>query len=264
MLMVIKNQSGFSAIVLLIVIALILGIGFVGYGVAKNKDEGKTKQNPQSTHSTVESGKVAQKSCDTAPTISLPVESQRVKSILYPGQVRGNNFKPHGGFILNGTNQADISLPLDAKVIDGVRYIEMGEVQYMFDFEADCGYRFRLDHLNTLTAEFQKIAEQLPAPTESSQTTMVNSANFDAGTKVALKVGFVKTGNNSFDFGLYNMNKQNAVSKQADWPNDFQHQTELATHGVCWFDFLSTKDETFVRSLPAGDGQQGTNSVYCK
>lgn len=262
--MVIRNESGFSAVLVLVVIVIIAGIGFAGYTVTKKKNENKTPQNSQKTSSTGKSSEDAQPSCDGSPTISLPVASQRIKSVLYPGQVRGNNFKPHGGFILNGTNEVDVTLPLSAKIIDGVRYVETGEVQYMFDFEADCGFQFRLDHLNTLTAEFQKIADQLPAPTESSQTTKLNSDMFDAGTTVANKVGFIKTGNTSFDFGLYNMNQPNDVSKQADWPNDFQHQTDLATHGVCWFDFLSEKDEAVVRALPAGDSQQGANSTYCK
>lgn len=263
--MVTRNQSGFSVVIILLVIVVIAGIGFAVYNsVSIKKDEGKTQQNSGANSPTPNTDKVAQNSCGNPPTIELPVASERIKSVLYPGQMRGNNFKPHGGFILNNSNDAEVTLPLPAKVVDGVRYNEMGEVQYMFDFEADCGYRFRLDHLNMLTADFQKIADQLPASTESSQTTNLNSGKFDAGTVVASRVGFVKTGNTSFDFGLYNMNKQNDASKEADWPKDFQHQTDLAMHGVCWFDYLSASDVALIRSLPAGDGQQGTNSVYCK
>jgi hypothetical protein len=248
---------------MLLVIAVIVSVGFAGYSISKKKGGSKAQQSSQTSSSMPDTGKVGQKSCAAPPTIRLPVASQRIKSVLYPGQVRGNNFKPHGGFILNNSNDAAVTLPLSAKVIDGVRYNEMGEVQYMFDFEADCGYRFRLDHLNTLTADFQKIADQLPAPTESSQTTRLSSGTFDAGTAVASKVGFVKIGNTAFDFGLYDMNKQNDASKAAGWPQDFQHQTDLATHGVCWFDYLTASDATLIRGLPAGDGQQGTNSVYC-
>lgn len=201
--------------------------------------------------------------CQTAPVIELPVDGQRIRSVLYPGQVRGGNFKPHGGLLLNGSNDATVTLPLDAKVIDGVRYNESGELQYMFDFEAACGYRFRLDHLHTLSADFQKIADKLPTASEDSRTTNLTSEVFKQGTVVATKVGFVKTGNTGFDFGLYDTSKQNEASKQADWPRDFQYQTDSATHAVCWFDYLSTNDSSLIRGLPAGDMLQGKNSVFC-
>lgn len=203
-------------------------------------------------------------SCTTAPELSLPIASNRIESVLYPGQVRGNNFKPHGGFILNGSNEATITLPVSAKIIDGVRYIESGEVQYLFDFETDCGYRLRLDHLHTLSEDMQKIADQLPAPTESSRTTRLDSDTLAAGTVVAHKIGIPNTGNTSFDFGFYDMNSQNEASKQTDWPKGMEYQNDLATHGTCWFDYLSASDEKFIRSLPGGDGQQGKKSVYCE
>ena len=258
-----KKQDGFSALGIVLIIFALGVIGFVGVKVFNSQDETKNTVSTKSTAGT--SDKQNNKtSCDTEPVVALPVAKDRIEAILYPGQVRGNNFKPHGGFRLNGTNSAEVTLPLDAKVVDGVRYNEAGEIQYMFDFDTDCGYRIRLDHLHTLSADMQKIADQLPQPTEDSRTTNVSSETIKAGTVIATKVGFVKNSNSSFDFGFYNMNKQNEASQAANWPKDFQYTTELATHGTCWFDYLSESNEAFVRSLPGGDGVQGKNSVYCK
>lgn len=275
--MVMNKQLGFSTSIILLLLLVAGVVGFAGYSVFNKKDTNTPQPTNQATDAKVSTDtkvsaenkvstedKSNQKTCTSKPVAALPIDGQRIKSILYPGQVRGNNFKPHGGFILNGTNEASVTLPLDAKPIDGVRYIESGETQYMFDFEADCGYRFRLDHLNTLTSDMQKIADQLPQPTESSQTTAVNSGTISAGTVVATQVGFLKSKNTSFDFGFYDMNTQNTASKSSDWPQDFQHQTELATHGTCWFDYLSEKDAALIRSLPAGDANQGKTSAYCK
>jgi len=251
-----KNEHGFGAIGLILVLVVVVAIGYTGLRVfgAFNKTSGLTNLNKQQSNA----------SCAKDPIIALPVTTSRIKAILYPGQIRGGNFKPHGGFLLNEGNDVEVTLPLDAKVIDGVRYKEGGEIQYMFDFQADCGYQIRLDHLHTLTNEMQKIADKLPQPTEDSRTTAVNSNTIKAGTVVATKVGFIKTANSSFDFGFYNMNKQNMASQQSDWPQDFQYTNELAKHGTCWFDYLSAANKTLVQSLPAGDGIQGKNSLYCK
>ena len=271
-----KKQHGFSMLFVLLVVIVLAIVGFAAFRVNSNKSskniDSNTSDSAENATSTQENvaSTVANEDvdsttdCSSEPTLPLPVDLTRIKSILYPGQVRGGNFKPHGGFILSGTNNADITLPIDAKVIDGVRYIESGEVQYLFDFEADCGYRFRLDHLHTLTEEMQTLADTLPEPTAESRTTNVESKQIKAGTVIATRVGFLKTSNTSFDFGFYDMNTQNEASKATDWPTDFQYTTELATHGTCWLDYLSTENVTSVKALPAGDGFQGKNSVYCK
>jgi hypothetical protein len=179
--------------------------------------------------------------------------------------VRGNNFKPHGGFILNGGNNADIILPLEAKVISGARYIEAGEVQYMFDFEADCNVRIRLDHLHTLSPQMQSYADKLPEPKQDdSRTTNITGDRLPAGTLIATKIGFPSMNNTSFDFGVYDMNTKNKASKSPDWPNSPDYQNDYAMHAVCWFDWLSPDQTAFVRSLPAGDGVRGKESVYCE
>ena len=53
-------------------------------------------------------------------------------SILYPGQTRSGDYKPHGGFHFDGPGQgADVQVvaPMTATIYRGSRYLARGEVQ---------------------------------------------------------------------------------------------------------------------------------------
>ncbi len=109
--------------------------------------------------------------------LQTPVDLSKVTTILYPGQERGGNFKPHGGFRFDHSKSEEIIVKtaLDGYITDASRYIEMGEVQYMFDFQNDCGIRYRFDHLLVLSPKLMKIAENLPqAKKDDSRTTHIN------------------------------------------------------------------------------------------
>src|SRR3989344_2788331 len=77
---------------------------------------------------------------NTCPTLQSPVDTGLVTSVLYPGQLRGGEYKAHGGFRLDGlkTNDVVVRAPISAKLIRARRYIEIGELQYIFIFETDC------------------------------------------------------------------------------------------------------------------------------
>jgi hypothetical protein len=52
-----------------------------------------------------------------------------VTSILYPGQSRGDDYKPHGGFRLDGpgeTGVINIIAPMDAMIARASRYLAGG------------------------------------------------------------------------------------------------------------------------------------------
>ena len=78
--------------------------------------------------------------CPT-PLLQTPVDLSMVTSILYPGQERGGNYKAHGGFGFDNAtdNSVTVKIPLSGKITRVVRYKEMGELQYLFEFEGDCG-----------------------------------------------------------------------------------------------------------------------------
>jgi hypothetical protein len=127
--------------------------------------------------------------CPDPLTVMTPVDVSLASEILYPGQTRGGNYKPHGGFIFRGKQNTDITVkaPLDAVVYNASRYIEAGEVQYLFTFIHPCGLAYRFDHLLTLSPAMQAIAETLPAAqVDNSETTMISSgASVKTGDTIA-------------------------------------------------------------------------------
>ncbi len=201
-----------------------------------------------------------------------PVDVSLVTAVLYPGQVRGGDFKPHGGFRFDGlkNDEVTVTAPYDATVTDGSRYIEQGEVQYMFDFVTSCGVNYRLDHLKTLSPRFQAIAEKLPeAKVDDSRTTSLGpdvAIMVDAGEVIATAVGFAAGDNGpnvSFDFGVYNLINRNNASKDSAWAAQHADEKDQAYYAVCWLDLLPAADAATVKALPAGDGSAGKTSDYC-
>lgn len=190
--------------------------------------------------------------CPEPLILQTPVDITQVTSILYPGQERGGDFKPHGGFRFDNasSNALEVRAPMDATFSDASRYLEEGEVQYMFDFQAECGIRYRFDHLLTLAPKFAAIADQLPdAKEHDSRTVPVEPLRVKAGDVIATAVGFKKTTNVFVDFGVYDLRGKG--------------RTNPRPYAVCWFDLLPPADATIVKSLPSGDSQSGTQSTLC-
>ncbi|MEK7540440.1 MAG: hypothetical protein AAB558_04295 [Patescibacteria group bacterium] len=206
--------------------------------------------------------------CPEPLQIESPTDISQATSILYPGQTRGGNYKPHGGFRFDGleNDQVSVLAPFDAYVVDGARYLAEGEFQYTFDFIAPCGLMYRIGHLYTLTPEFQALAEQFtPAQEGQSQTQFIEPPVLvTAGTTIATAVGVTANTNTFFDFGVYDLRQKNAASKNSTWAAEHTDDNILAPYAICWFDLLPTPDAKQVWSLPPGDPTSGTNSDYCQ
>ena len=184
------------------------------------------------------------------PTLQSPVNISNVTSVLYPGQYRGGDYKAHGGFRLDGQNNNDVTVkaPISAKLTRAGRYIEIGEVQYIFIFETNCGLKYRFDHLLTLSPKLQAVANKLPpaVPGRSNFVTVNPAIEIETGEVIATAVGFRQNGSNpnvSLDFGVYLDNYDN--------------------RGLCWLDLLSPEDTARLKSLPGGDHKSGKTSDYC-
>jgi len=203
-------------------------------------------------------------SCPKPLTLLSPVPLLKATSILYPGQTRGGNYKPHGGFRFDTSKSNDITVkaPMDALLVRGSRYIEIGEVQYMFEFVNPCGIMYRFDHLRVLSPKLAAVATTLPtAKKDDSRTTNLSSTvTVAAGEVIATAVGYQKS-NTSVDWGVYDLRSKNGASKQAAWAA--QHDNELAEHAICWFDVLSLGDKVKAKKLP-GSGVNGKKSDFCK
>lgn len=278
------DQNGSHLIVILLAIVVIAVIGFVGWRVfgnkkqADHKDTGVTQPAPASEESEKSiswmwSGSQWQASgtppkCKEPLTFAKsPTDVSKATAILYPGQTRGGNYKPHGGFRFGGNNTDVIVVaPIDAKLVEGSRYIEQGETQYMLRFTNDCGLSYRFDHLLTLSPTLQAEVNKLPEPkVDDSRTT-----NFDkpisvkTGDTVATATGFKNTKNVSFDFGVYDLRQRNKAAQDSAYVSLHQSEASQAAYALCWFDMLPSSDSAIVKSLPAADQQNGKKSDYCK
>ncbi len=204
-----------------------------------------------------------------SPVLKTPTDLTNVTSILYPGQERGGNYKPHGGFRFDNAKSSTVTVtaPMDAVIVNGSRYLVGGEIQYTFDFIAPCGIMYRLGHLLVLDPKYQKIADTFPAAMEGdSKTTNINpQVSVTAGETIAIAVGVTKGGLNVFfDFGVYDLKTKNQASQDATWSANPAHDPLLAQRALCWFDLLPSVDAAKVKSLPAADGTAGKTSDYCK
>jgi hypothetical protein len=203
--------------------------------------------------------------CPNPLHFAAPADLSKAVAVLYPGQVRGGNYKAHGGLrFADGTTAAvTVKAPMSGYLYRGVRYIEAGEVQYLFDIINPCGVMHRFDHLLTLSPRFQAIAETLPAAGASSMTTQLPPGQLVAeGEVIATAVGFKNTGNTSFDWGVYDLRTRNAASADATWLS--AHPGEQAPYGLCWLDNFPTAERALLRALPPGDQAMGATSDYCR
>ncbi|PIS07218.1 hypothetical protein COT79_00445 [Candidatus Berkelbacteria bacterium CG10_big_fil_rev_8_21_14_0_10_43_14] len=203
------------------------------------------------------------------PVIKTPVDLTNVTSILYPGQTRGGDYKPHGGFRFNNATSSEVTVaaPMDAVVVNGSRYLVGGELQYVFDFISPCGMMYRLGHLLTLDPKYQKIADSFPQAKEGDSRTenLDPPIEVTIGETIATEVGVTKGGINAFfDFGVYNVLIKNEASQSAAWAAKPEHDPILAQHALCWFDMLPKEDAVKVKSLPGADAVAGKTSDFCK
>jgi hypothetical protein len=270
-----KNQKGVGHILLILVgVVVLVGVGVVVYGAAtgkfgdknKNRNQGNTTSAMWSFNGQVWQASGTPPACPNPLTITSPVDVAKVTEILYPGQYRGGNYKPHGGFRFGNShnNEITVKIPMDAQLVKGSRYIEQGETQYLMMFIADCGIMYRFDHLHDLSPQFQAYMGKLPpAQVDNSQTTPFEPPiSVKTGEVVATGVGFAATGNVTMDFGVYDLRSQNMMSKNSQWMGMHGDDHEFAFYGVCWLDMMGNNSAQ-LKGLSAGDGTSGNISDYC-
>ena len=228
-----------------------------------SKGVGTKSTSPTASASPSPSARATQVPPCPTPLLQTPVDLSKVTSILYPGQERGGNYKAHGGFGFDNAtdNLVTVKIPLNGKVNRVVRYREMGEIQYLFEFDGDCGVSFRFDHLRKLTAKFEAIVNAFPIK-EDTRTDLVNPpVPVTVGEVIATEVGFLN--NVSVDFGVYDMRQKNEASKDPAWASAHS-QYPADSYGICWLNSLPQADSAIVNLLPGRDGKFEKKSDYCK
>lgn len=208
---------------------------------------------------------------NTCSPLQSPVDVSTVTSVLYPGQWRGGDYKPHGGFRFDGLNNdaVTVTAPLDAELVRVASNRQSVGLQYAMEFETDCGLRITFGHLLTVAPKFQAIFDQVtPAENDSSETHAVHPGiKVTAGEELATAVGFKwedGSPNTSFDFGVYERWTQNTVSQDPDWAIQEDYGTYDNERGLCWLDLLSQDASEYLKALPGGDQVSGKTSSYCQ
>jgi hypothetical protein len=285
------NQHGFHVIEFIIIIAVIGVVGLAGWKVFGSKKDTNTSAKQDVSQNNVASKpdeKASSKfvewsfngeswqavgaapKCDEPLSIKAPIDLSRANSKLLPGQVRGGDYKPHGGLGLDFSayqNKVEVVAMADAYLYRGSRYIEAGEVQYMIDLMNSCGVMYRYDHLLTLSPEFAKHITALPEPkVDDSRTTKFSTTTLiKAGSIIATEVGFRNMKNPGFDIGVYDLRQPNEASKTSTFKTDAARlqDKEQSYYSVCWFDLLPEKDKAAAKALPLRNQNEST-SDFCK
>lgn len=211
--------------------------------------------------------------CPKPFIFQMPVDLNKATSILYPGQLRGGEYKAHGGFRFDTSrpDEVTVTAPYDAQVIAGARYPINGEIQYTFDFAHPCGIQYRFGHLLTLTPKFQAIAEKFPLPQGlDSRTTQVDPpVEVKQGEVIATAVGLTQGGpsvlggfNTFVDWGVYDYRQKNLATQDPAWAA--AHPYDTYQYAVCWFDWISPENRARVLALPSSDFESGKTSDYCQ
>ena len=199
--------------------------------------------------------------CPDPLVLTPPAPVSLATGVIYPGQVRGGHYKAHGGLAFDPDDpNVQVTAPMDAVIVDGVRYLQFGVVQYMFDFINSCGIWHRLDHLLRLSPRFQALADTLPEPEDlqSMTTNFAPGLTVSEGEVIATQIGLPGV-NIFFDWGVYDLRQKNESSMDPDWLG--AHPGEQASYAICWLEFLTPEDQVIVNGLPTGI--EGSASDYC-
>jgi hypothetical protein len=284
------TQKGFSAVGVLIIIVILGAIGFIGWKVFAAKDAKQpSNQTSQSNNQSGETANANESKSQTSliwqqtesgwrsistpppcsqPMVKMPADISKITSVLYPGQTRGGNYKPHGGFRFDNIkdNKVTLTAPFDGFLVRGGRYIAEGELQYTFDAMNNCGVMFRVGHIRELPDNLQKIANTWPEATANSATQSINPAVLvKQGEVMGTKVGITTSSNTFFDMGIYDYRQSNDASKSQVFQAAHTEDKDLSWHAVCWLkDWLPANDVAALAKLPAGDPASGKSSDYCK
>ena len=212
--------------------------------------------------------------CPDPLRLATPVDLATVTSILYPGQVRGNAFKGHGGFRFdnNTDNNVSVRIPFDAKIVRGSHAVRNGtdidsmeglEEQDGFEFIAPCGIMYTFGHLRRLTPEFQAVADSLPLIVGFNQTQYYNvdpPVSVHVGQLLATAVGFENSSNVFVDWGVLDLRQPNGKTLRPEWE---AYRDGFDRYAVCWLDLLPPPDDARARALPGGAQDSGKESDYC-
>ncbi|MBS3051207.1 MAG: hypothetical protein J4400_03580 [Candidatus Aenigmarchaeota archaeon] len=190
-----------------------------------------------------------------------PVDLSIVSSIIYPGQVRSGDFKPHGGFRTDDVSgPVEVTAPMAGYIWNAAKFTDEFGLHYTFDIQHPCGIMYRLGHLNAVPEKLDAIFNETKG-FRDSRTFLVDPPVFvELGETIATDIQH-RAG---FDWGVYDLRKENAASQDPVFREAHKDEMSQAYYALCWLNMLPPEQESIVKSLPATDGISGKNSDYCK
>jgi hypothetical protein len=194
-----------------------------------------------------------------------------VEGRLEPGQIRGGNYKAHGGFRMK-QSEVDVLSAINGGITSVAAYRENatgapenGEVQYLIEIQHPCGMQVRYDHLKVLSAPLQQLfADNGVGVGADSRTTFIQPPMpIQAGDLIATAVGFTETGANySFDFGAYDLRTPQPSKRSTEELLAMGPSGVLGQYGLCWYDLFGPEQASAIRAIPIGSMEQGSD--YCE
>ncbi len=199
--------------------------------------------------------------CPEPMIFQSPVDLDLVSSIIYPGQVRSGDFKPHGGFRTDGAQgPIEVRAPMEGYIVDVAHFYDEFGIHYMYDIQHPCGIMHRIGHLSAVPPKLQAVFDTVPqGKYHDSRTHPVEPFFVGLGETLATDI----QQGAGFDWGVYDLRKENNAAKDPAFREAHKDEPWQAYYAFCWFDYLPANDEAIVRSLPAADGVSGKTSAYC-
>lgn len=199
--------------------------------------------------------------CPNPLIFQMPVDIDLPTSVLYPGQVRGGDFKPHGGFRIDNANlPVEVRAPLEGYIVNVARFYDQFGIHYMFDIQHPCGIMYRLGHLGAVPPKLEAIFNDVPTGEYGdSRTHEVTPVFIALGETIATDTQH----GSGFDWGVYDLRRENNASQDTAFRQAHKDEPYQAYHSICWLNYLPADEQKIVKSLPAADGISGKTSAYC-
>lgn len=182
--------------------------------------------------------------CSSFKLVRDTIEFDQIETITPPGSIIAGSLKAHS-YINFKPRQVDIIAPTGMTLVAGAKYTqpEAGDkVQYLLDFEADCGYQIRYDHISHPNAE---ITAQLSGPpADTTQTQSLQSIDYPAGAKIGSTDG--NGVQRQFDFGVYKNGATNVFAQDERYKPYIE--SDVHTSAVCPFDqYTDSKNKQYYK-----------------
>ncbi|MBI3413459.1 MAG: hypothetical protein HY051_05270 [Candidatus Aenigmarchaeota archaeon] len=188
---------------------------------------------------------------NTNPIFTADVtDTNKIKAVTPP-----RNEKTHSHVWIKDNKKVPVYVPVGAKLVAGTKYMEGGELNYLFFFDVSCEIEIKFDHLEE---PIKLIGDMFPNPPkiEDTRTDYLPATQFKAGDLIGYTTGTPAAKN--WDFGVYSKVKSNHLAGKAGYE-------EMDTRAVCPYDYFTGGKKEFYYSLfvsKTGDGAPPTD--FCK